>query len=113
MKKSLSLPFVFYVLAFLAVLSLSFPQISTAKEEYPSTCPPEAIAIVNAVGGCAAVNPQSFSAVYDKCCASAEPADASTGTPTYLGYTAVAFIIFLGLGRFIKKQPKARAYRKA
>ena len=103
MKKSLSLPFVFYVLAFLAVLSLSFPQISTAKEEYPSTCPPEAIAIVNDVGGCAAVNPQSFSAVYDKCCASAEPADASSGTSTYLVYIAIAIVLLLGLVMFRKK----------
>ncbi|MDO8521607.1 MAG: hypothetical protein Q7S52_05825 [bacterium] len=35
---------------------------------YPATCPAEAQGIVDAVGGCAAISPTDYAAIYGKCC---------------------------------------------
>lgn len=65
-KNSLKLLVISYLL--LVVVNTSFAQT------YPATCPAEAQAIVNAVGGCSAVDKDQYSAVYDSCCAvSSEP----------------------------------------
>ncbi|HEY4514127.1 MAG TPA: hypothetical protein VJH69_02275 [Candidatus Paceibacterota bacterium] len=102
MDRTLSLPLAFLFLGFVLV-ALVLPQFLLAKEEYPATCPPEAVAIVNSVGGCGAVNPNAFSAVYDKCCSTADAADDSSGTSTYLVYIAIAIVLLLGLVMFRKK----------
>lgn len=83
---------------------LALPRFSLAKEEYPTTCPPEAVAIVSSVGGCSAVNPNAFSAVYDKCCRTAESADNSSGGSTYLVYIAISIVLLLGLVMFKKNR---------
>ena len=54
-------------LALAALLLLLSPVIAFAAS-YPASCPAEAQAIVNAVGGCSAIDPDQYSSIYEKCC---------------------------------------------
>lgn len=47
---------------------------------YPASCPKEAKAIVDAVGGCSSINKNLYSAVYEKCCA-IKPIPPATSAP--------------------------------
>lgn len=47
---------------------------------YPASCPTEAKAIVDAVGGCSAIDKNKFSSVYQKCCA-IKPIPPATSAP--------------------------------
>lgn len=44
-------------------------QIALAQS-YPGTCPPEAQAIINSVGGCSAVDSSTYRNIHQKCCSS-------------------------------------------
>ena len=106
------------------LLSILLPQFSLAlptatsavKSQYPNTCPAEAIAIVNSVGGCAAVSQQTFPAVYEKCCRlptstltptpAPVPAPAErSSTSSYIVYVAIAAAVLIGF-LMIKKNKK-------
>jgi hypothetical protein len=50
--------------SFLLFLSVSF----SFAASYPASCPVEAQTIVNAVGGCTAISPTKYGAIYSKCC---------------------------------------------
>ena len=45
-----------------------FPISAGAEEEYKAGCPPEAKAILDAVGGCNAINCSEYPAICEKCC---------------------------------------------
>lgn len=56
----------------ISLLLFLFTPFSFAAS-YPSSCPAEAKAIVEAVGGCSAVNKNQYPSVYEKCCALPAP----------------------------------------
>lgn len=63
--KKISLITIFYLL----IANFSF------AASYPASCPTEAKAIVDAVGGCSAVDKNIYSAVYNKCCVNSVTSD--------------------------------------
>ena len=84
--KKFTLITIFYLL----ISNFSFAQT------YPASCPDEARAIVEAVGGCAEVDNGQYSAVYDNCCA-------VSATSTSRGITAVwvaLALVAVGFGAF-------------
>ena len=60
----------------------SFLSLSAFAAIYPTSCPSEAKAIVEVVGGCSAINRSSFPAIYDKCCAVTAPSSAPSVIPS-------------------------------
>lgn len=54
----------FAIITFLLLLP---PALSFAAS-YPASCPAEAQAIVDAVGGCSAIDPNQYQSIYNKCC---------------------------------------------
>lgn len=64
--------------SFLLFLSASF----AFGASYPASCPPTAWAIVSAVGGCAAISPSQYGAIYSKCCSLAGSVQPATPTPS-------------------------------
>ena len=68
------------------------PGVSFAQT-YPVSCPAEAQAIVNAVGGCLAVDKDLYSAIYDNCCV-VSPAPSSMTMTLWI----LAVVVLLGLG---------------
>ncbi|MDP3729836.1 MAG: peptidoglycan-binding domain-containing protein [bacterium] len=67
-----------FLITFLIIFSarLSF------AVSYPASCPAEGKAIVEAVGGCSAVDKSSYPSVHEKCCALAVPTTTKSITPT-------------------------------
>jgi len=47
--------------------SFIYPLISFAQY-YPDTCPTEAQSVLQAVGGCSGIDPQTYANIYSKCC---------------------------------------------
>lgn len=75
MKYSISL------IVLTAFLSFLFPVIAFGAS-YPASCPVEARAIVDAVGGCSTIDPGQYSSIYEKCCSViATPARTITPAP--------------------------------
>ena len=73
-------------------------QISFAQT-YPSTCPSEAIGVLNAVGGCAAVDCNRFPAICQKCCTVQETeSQVATPQPTYVSYPTPSSNVFIIVG---------------
>ncbi|OGZ08133.1 MAG: hypothetical protein A3C93_00845 [Candidatus Lloydbacteria bacterium RIFCSPHIGHO2_02_FULL_54_17] len=100
------------LLALIALPTLFFGSPVLAAT-YPATCPAEAQGIVDAVGGCATINPTDYSAIYGKCCsAPATPTtltdqittQKSSATPL-IAVTLVALVAVgvLAVKRFWKK----------
>ena len=56
-----------YLLTFTLGLFLLVPVFSFAAS-YPASCPSEAQAIVDAVGGCSTISESEYGAIYEKCC---------------------------------------------
>lgn len=69
-----------FLLTTFAFLSLLFPVLSSAAT-YPASCPTEAQAIVEAVGGCSAVDKDAYDAIYSKCCSVGKVIPVTTTTP--------------------------------
>ena len=68
-------------LAFIAFLSFLLP-VAVLGASYPASCPTEAQAIVDAVGGCPAIDPGQYSSIYEKCCSISEtPASEPSSEP--------------------------------
>lgn len=57
------------IVFYLLIMNVSFVFAAT----YPATCPAEAKAIVEIVGGCSAVDRNFYSAIWNKCCVSSTP----------------------------------------
>lgn len=71
--------------------NISFAQV--LRTRYPASCPSEAQAIVDAVGGCSAVDKDKYLSVYEKCCALLSPPNSiSTATALWI----VAVVLALG-----------------
>lgn len=72
-----------FLLLFFTPFALSLSNGLAFAETYPNSCPSEARSILNAVGGCSAVNRSSYPSVYEKCCVkSASVSPAPTPPPT-------------------------------
>jgi hypothetical protein len=72
MKKYLPVLFIFFF----------FPSLSFSAS-YPVSCPVEAESIIDAVGGCAVIDPGQYSSIYGKCCStSATLVPESSSEPT-------------------------------
>ena len=65
----------------LAIVSLMYPAVSFAAT-YPATCPVEAQAIVNSVGGCAAISCTKYAAICAKCGCSSSASSQSQSSQT-------------------------------
>lgn len=93
-----------------AFLSFLTPTIVFGAS-YPASCPAEAQAIVNAVGGCSAIDPGQYSSIYGKCCSvstipgsqpSLKPSPEPTpGTSSTLLIVIISIIVWGGLAYFI------------
>jgi len=59
---------VFLMLLLLLSFVLPFPVSAEAEEEYKAGCPPEAKAILDAVGGCDAIDCSEYPVICEKCC---------------------------------------------
>src|SRR3989344_2011258 len=78
----MSMKYLTSFLAFIAFLSFLLP-VAVLGASYPASCPTEAQAIVDAVGGCSAIDPGQYSSIYEKCCsASATPASEPSSEQT-------------------------------
>ena len=69
-KTEITFTLLFGTLMFIATVSFA--------ATYPASCPAEAKAIVEAVGGCSVVNKSQYPSVYDKCCILPVSAPATT-----------------------------------
>src|SRR3989338_8272816 len=114
-----------FVLA-LTTLATPFFGSPVLAATYPATCPAEAQGIVEAVGGCAAISPTDYSAIYGKCCAvegaphQPEPSccPSPEPTPTYdeesAPITLAGVVILVGLlsGAFVGIRALMRSRKK-
>ena len=122
----MSMKYLTSFLAFIAFLSFLLP-VAVLGASYPASCPTEAQAIVDAVGGCPAIDPGQYSSIYEKCCSisetpasepSLEPTpepspDSDQETPSDTVSIIVSTLILGGLGysvmRFVLKRKKERS----
>ena len=73
---------------------------TSLAQSYPSTCPAEAIGIVEAVGGCVAVDCEKYPAICQECCIVEETeSQVATPQPTYVSYPTPSsnMIIIVGI----------------
>ena len=77
------------------VLYLYFLSSFVFAASYPNSCPSEARAIVDAVGGCAEVDKNAYAAVYEQCCALPAPAPNKS---VVLWISLVVVVVGLGIG---------------
>ena len=100
-------------LAFLTMISLLLPSVVSAQT-YPQTCPQEAVGVLNAVGGCSAVDCSLYPSICNKCCTVATNQTVSQTTATPMDYIPILILIIL-IGIFLvwKMKSKRNLKRKS
>ncbi len=66
----------------IALIFIALFSATSFAQTYPDTCPPEAQGILNAVGGCAAVDCQKFPVICEKCCVTSNASVQSSSSST-------------------------------
>ncbi|MDO8558683.1 MAG: hypothetical protein Q7S09_05925 [bacterium] len=78
---------------------------------YPDTCPKEGQAIVEAVGGCAAISCSEFEAICAECCTAGDATSSPSPSVTFILATSILF--WGGIGYLIYRLIKRIKRKKA
>ena len=91
------------------LLFLPAPSLAVPDASYPDTCPAAAKAVLDALGGCPAVNASQYPAINEKCCSlpktsESSPGPAATPAARSPGFEAVLALNALGVAALLRRR---------